>query len=85
MTYAKGVQPSLTLARRVGRFAYLQGRVGQSLYTLDVDGSKVHYLWYGANCEVEVSRHLFLITDVEYYRGDGVSTDRYALEAGWRF
>ena len=83
--YASGIQPSVYLSRRLGIDVRVLCRAGESIYKMEIDGSKVTYLWYGGGCEIEVSRHLFLIGDVELYRGDGVSTDRYALEAGWRF
>ena len=84
-TYTRGSQPSLYLSRRFGSYVRLHGRAGESVYTLAVDGSSSSYLWYGAGCEVEVSRHLFLMGDLEWYRGDGSNMNRYSVEAGWRF
>ncbi len=82
--YARGIQPSLNLSRRVGKRIRLLGRAGQSRYDLAINGEKITYLWYGGGCELDLMQHLYLSADAEAYRGQGADTNRYAVEAGWR-
>jgi hypothetical protein len=83
--YSTGYQSSLSLSRYLFNILYLQFETGQSKYTINQVLDPVNYHWFDLAASSNLTRHLYISSYLELYRGDLMDINRLSAELGYRF
>ena len=73
---------SVRLGRRFGAGHMVDLSYGRSLYRIKLDEQERVTQWLRFVTRVELTRHLFVVSDLEYDTGDDLQGPRVFLELG---
>ncbi|HEY3296099.1 MAG TPA: hypothetical protein VGL38_11740 [bacterium] len=83
--FSKGYQPSITVSRLLFNRLTAGVQAGWDVYDLKTVNQKVSSNWQRINADWMMSRLLYASGSYEFYRGGGLSGNRYYAELGCRF
>ncbi|MBT7788564.1 MAG: hypothetical protein HN757_06770 [Calditrichaeota bacterium] len=83
--YSEGLQFSFSANRNITSDLGAGIEVGVRDYTLISSSTTLRNNWLKLDADYRISRSLYLFTFFEASRGDGVKTNRWMVDAGYRF
>ncbi len=84
-TFSKGSQPSLRVGNRISSAWDVSAGIGNDQYNLEQEAVSISTNWFELETNLRIRRHWYGSASAEFRRGDMSDSNRFIVEAGYRF